>query len=154
MMLEYAKQMVKYLDEHPSVELFCMGAMDRWDKCYCDDCVESDEKYTTTGTDLIFVNTVIQHMEDMFMERDGFIRDFEVMTLNYYHTEKPPVRWDSDKGEYVPLVVADERVLPHVCFFAADCSSNVNSSSNQAAKESFEGWKVVSNKFTSWLYQG
>ena len=154
MMLEYARQMVKYLDDHPDVELFCMGAMDRWDKCYCDDCVESDTLYTTTGTDLIFVNTVIGHMEDMFMDRDGFIRDFEVMTLNYYHTEKPPVKWDSAKGEYVPLVVADERVLPHVCFFAADCSSNVDSSSNQAAAESFAGWKVVSNKFTSWLYQG
>ena len=154
MMVEYARQMVKYLDEHPDVEMFCMGAMDWMDKCTCDDCNESDRQYTSTGTDLRFVNTVIGHMEEMFMERDGYIRDFTVMTLNYYHTEKPPVRWDSDKGEYVPLVVADERVLPHVCFFAADCSSNVNSSSNQAAKESFEGWKVVSNKFTSWLYQG
>ncbi|MBO5067745.1 MAG: DUF4838 domain-containing protein [Clostridia bacterium] len=154
MMVEYANQMVKYLDDHPSVEIFCMGAMDRLDKCYCEDCVESDEKYTTTGTDLIFVNTVIEHMENTFMKRDGKIRDFKVMTLNYYHTEEPPVKWDAKKGEYVALVKADERVYPHVCFYKADCSSNVESNLNGSAAATFEGWKVVSDNFTSWLYQG
>ncbi|MBQ7973349.1 MAG: DUF4838 domain-containing protein, partial [Clostridia bacterium] len=93
-------------------------------------------------------------MEDMFMARDGAIRDFKVMTLNYYHTERPPVKWDAEKGEYVALVKADERVYPHVCFYNADCSSNVESNTNLLDAASFEGWKVVSDNFTSWLYQG
>ncbi|MBO5066943.1 MAG: DUF4838 domain-containing protein, partial [Clostridia bacterium] len=95
-----------------------------------------------------------EHMENMFMERDGKIRDFKVMTLNYYHTEKPPVKWDKDKKEYVPLVKADERITPNVCFFKADCSSNVESSVNAEANTTFEGWKVVSDNFSSWFYQG
>lgn len=155
LMEEMARVLIKYAEDNPDVEYIMLGAEDSWAKCSCDRCYESDVKYTATGTDIIFNNYVADKLKEHF---EPLGRTVNIVSLNYFNTEKPPVVFDESKNAYVPI---DEKVIPHdnvyvhVCYISADYSASITDTKHNSAQLfNLDGWKALTDNLTAYTYNG
>lgn len=154
-MEEMAKVVIQFAEENPEVEYVMLGAEDSWAKCTCSNCYQSDAQYTSTGTDIIFNNYVADKLKEHF---DPLGRTVDVVSLNYFNTEKPPVVFNDATGKYEAV---DEKVIPHdnvyvhVCYISADYSASLTDSKRNAAQiVNLDGWKALTDNLTAYTYNG
>lgn len=154
-MEEMAKVVIEFAEANPDVEYVMLGAEDSWTKCTCDSCVDSDMQYTATGTDMIFNNYVADKLKEHF---EPLGRTVNIVSLNYFNTEKPPVVYNDATGKYEAI---DEKVIPHdnvyvhVCYVSADHSASLTDSKRNAAQiVNLDGWKALTDNLTAYTYNG
>lgn len=152
---EMARVVIQHAEENPTVENVMLGAEDSWTICSCENCQASDTQYTHTGTDIIFCNYVADKLAEHFAPQG---RTVNIVSLNYYNTEKPPVEYDESKQAYVPL---DEKVIPHdnvyvhICYVYADYSASFKDPDRNSAQiYNLDGWKALTDNLTAYTYNG
>ncbi len=79
-----ANAAIKYLDEHPDLQIVSVSQSDADGYCQCDSCEKINQhEGSPMGAQLAFVNAVAERVE-------GVHPDADVGTLAYVHTRKPP----------------------------------------------------------------
>lgn len=154
-MEEMAKVVIEFFENTPDAEYIMLGAEDNWDRCSCENCFNSDNKYTATGTDIIFNNYVADRLKEHF---EPLGRTANVVSLNYYNTEKPPVVLNEQTQEYEPiddLVIPHENVYVQICYLYADYSAPFKDQSRNASQiYNLDGWKALTDNLTAYTYNG
>lgn len=146
---------IQKFEEDPTLQFVMLGAEDAWGQCSCPDCLTSNEKYTYTGTYILFANYVAKKVREHFATVDP-TRDANIMILAYFDSRNAPVKTD-ENGNATLLydeLKGESNLYVQVCLVNQDFASSIYSSQNKASYASLQNWKLVTNNLWSYIYDG
>lgn len=152
---DMAAAVIGKLEEDPTAKFVMLGAEDAWGQCSCDDCNASNEKYTYTGTYILFANYVAKKVREHFDAVDP-TREANVMILAYFDSRNPPVKTDTD-GNVTLLydeLKGESNLYVQVCLVNQDFASSIYGEQNKASYMALKNWKLVTNNLWSYIYDG
>ncbi|MBQ4268383.1 MAG: DUF4838 domain-containing protein, partial [Clostridia bacterium] len=152
---DMAAAVIGKLEEDPTAKFVMLGAEDAWGQCSCDDCNASNEKYTYTGTYILFANYVAKKVREHFDAVDP-TREANVMILAYFDSRNPPVKTDAD-GNVTLLydeLKGESNLYVQVCLVNQDFASSIYGEQNKASYMALKNWKLVTNNLWSYIYDG
>ena len=152
---DMASVVIEKFEEDPTVKFVMLGAEDAWGQCSCSDCNTSNEKYTYTGTYILFANYVAKKVREHFDVVDP-TREANVMILAYFDSRNAPVKTDAD-GNVTLLydeLKGESNLYVQVCLVNQDFASSIYSEQNKASYMSLKNWKLVTDNLWSYIYDG
>ena len=156
-----ADVMIEYYIANPDKFLITMTHEDTQTLCVCDSCNEMKQHYNDSqaASVVIFLNGVCKMVEEFFASEEGkqYDRDFKVLFFAYHATNKPPVKFDNVKNQYVPIddaVVLNRHLTPYFAESNADYTKDFydQDSVNVTYAENLKGWSAISDCNYLWMY--
>lgn len=153
-------QTVKVLKEelinYPDRNLVTFSILDNTNSCNCEACNAMTEKYGAESAAIIlFLNKVNAQIKEWF-DGDGaeYSRDLKICFFAYFKYVKPPVEYDEETDEYVPVdgIRCDDGVCVMYAPIEADYTVGFDSYENESVKSAILGWRAVSNDLATWFY--
>lgn len=156
-----ADVIIEHFKSDPTKVLITMTHEDTQTLCACPACTQMMNQYngSQAASVVIFLNGVCEMVEDYFATEDGkqYARDFYVLFFAYHATNKPPVAFDEQKQEYVPVdekVICNEHLIPYFAETNGDYTKDFYDmdSANATYAENLKGWAALSKKIYFWMY--
>lgn len=156
-----ADVIIEHFKSDPTKVLITMTHEDTQTLCACPACTQMMNQYngSQAASVVIFLNGVCEMVEDYFTSEDGkqYARDFYVLFFAYHATNKPPVAFDEQKQEYVPVdekVICNEHLIPYFAETNGDYTKDFYDmdSANATYAENLKGWAALSKKIYFWMY--
>lgn len=157
MRAEYIKRVKYYIDEFPNGKYIEFGQNDGMQFCQCANCSALMEKYdgAISGVQLEFANYVVDELNKYTAEKYPG-RELLYMTFAYQNTERPPVIYDAEKDEYLPM---SEDCVPHenLTVMVAPCTVRYgyeyDHPKNISSYEFLRGWDAICDEeLFLWAY--
>lgn len=161
MATELADKIKVLTNQYPDRANITITIEDHNDQCDCAACVDSRKAYGGADSAAVVklcnaVNKQVQQYLEEQAEASGKEkRELNILFFAYNKMEKPPVKKD-DAGNWVPYdetVVCDDNVGVYIAPIRASYNQSFYHENNVSAKESIEGWGVLSKKLYMWLYE-
>lgn len=144
----------RYIAVETDKRFFMLGLADNKNVCDCAGCVADNEKYTTSGATIRFVNAVAERVEKWRTENCPD-REIDLVVFAYLSTQDPPVN-RLKGGTYEPVsdeVVARNNVVIRIAPIESDHYYKFEDKEHNAASaRMIGGWKVCASKFAIWDY--
>ena len=144
----------RYIAVETDKRFFMLGLADNKNICDCAGCVADNEKYTTSGATIRFINAVAERVEKWRTENCPD-REIDLVVFAYLSTQDPPVNRLKD-GSYQPVsaeVVAKNNVVIRIAPIESDHYYEFEDKEHNAASaRMIGGWKVCASKFAIWDY--
>lgn len=157
-MVEEFLNVIKKGIKKTDADIFTISQRDNKGFCNCDICNKITGYYGAKSSLLILLcNKLSDSMNEWFNTEEGapYKRDLKILFLAYQDTEQAPVKYDSEKEEYVPTY-EEMRCRTNVGVQMASLSVyntyDFTNEINKERKDNILGWKVLTNKFTFWTY--
>lgn len=124
--------------------------------CTCSACSASKTKYGTNAATMIkFINFLQEEINEWYATEYPDEVPVQLVMFAYHQSEEPPVTWDSESGNYVPI---DESVRLHEdvgvmyapvrASYAYDFTDKINA----RFKAQVEGWDALTSDLYMWTY--
>lgn len=154
---QMAINLIAELDAREEYNSVLIGQEDSWARCKCPTCNASNEKYTMSGTNVVFINNIAKEMKRIYTEQGRPNQEFELVLLAYYQNELPPVEKNAN-GDWIPVhkdVMLDEHVAVQICLLYSDASAEFEAPKNAQTVKDFQGWIALGAKAVeSYIYRG
>ena len=139
----------------PEAKYFMFGFMDTTESCLCQDCVESNKKYTITGTYIRFANLLMEEFNKWKAERMPD-REIHLVIFAYMNRMKAPVKYNTEKGQYEVIDGAQlhediyVRITPWWAnhYYALSDPNQTQTWAHTVLQE----WSYVTDNFLAWTY--
>lgn len=155
MRLQLVENLKSYILANPTLENVTITHEDN--RSWCDNAANKAllDKYGTNAASMIlFCNKVAADIR-AWLAATAPDRKVNIVMFAYYATEKAPVRYDEQRGRYMPIdetVVLDKDVSVFFAPITADYNCSAYDPRNANMRNTLEAWTTLSDKVYLWLY--
>ena len=134
---------------------FMIGQEDNFTFCGCPHCRAEIEKYGSASAVMMrFANGVARRVGE-WMRKNCPEREVQLVTFAYNATSAPPVRYDSEKDEFLPVspdVVAEKNLSVMYIPLGTLHNYPYTHEKNRIRAEGFRGWNACTKSIFVWDY--
>lgn len=154
MRLQLTENLKKYILANPTLENVTITHEDN--RTWCDNAANKAlvSKYGTNAASMIlFCNKVAADIRE-WLATVSPGRKVNIVMFAYYSTEKAPVTYNQQTGQYEPIdgLKLDEGVSVFYAPINADYNCSAYSSDNTTMYETLKAWTALSERVYLWLY--
>lgn len=149
--VESCKEIIVTDDVH---RYMMFGQEDNFEFCNCEDCQDRMEELGGFSSAIMmeFTNEVVREL-NIWLEETQPDRNITFVTFAYNHTKHPPVTYDEETKEYLPIsdsVIAEPNLS--VQYVINNCDYYKSYEKQKSIVRALEGWDVLTDTITIWEY--
>lgn len=144
------------LKRYPDRDIVSLSCLDNIGSCSCDACVQCERTYGSASAAIILMLNKVNAQIKEWFAGDGaeYARDLKICFFAYFAYVKPPVEYNAQTGEYVPVngIRCDDGVGVIYAPIEADYTESFDAIENEAIRSAILGWSAVSDIMMTWFY--
>lgn len=152
---EFSENVAKMIISSNGGRYFMIGQEDNFGFCDCERCKKAEKTYGGKSAVMMkFSNAVARSVKDKLKGYPRF-NDIKLVTFAYNATSEPPVRYDENKKEFLPLsdeVKAEDNLAVMCVPFGTLHNYPYTHPKNECGYKALKGWSACAKSLFVWDY--